>query len=250
MAVGGVALEVALQGAFFLGNRQFVVGQGEVVHADVAIAGGGQLLDGGCSISSFAPGGQVVAVDPPLRHETLRQVRVVEHRQRSGCRRMTSSTVRAKFRGLLGQAVDQVDVDRAKLQGARRVDHGAGFFQALQAIDRTLHRRVEVLHADADAVEAQLAQQAHGRPVGLARVDLDAVVAGVIVQQIEVLAQVAISWRSSSWLRKVGVPPPKCSCSTLLGVEVAGDQLDFLLQALQVGWARPRSLVMTLLQAQ
>ncbi|MNP14423.1 hypothetical protein D3C76_1067460 [compost metagenome] len=46
MAVGGVALEVALQGPFLLGNRQFIVGQREVVHADVAVAGGGQLFDG------------------------------------------------------------------------------------------------------------------------------------------------------------------------------------------------------------
>ena len=46
VAVGGVALEIALQGRFFLGNGQFVVRQGEVVHADVAVTGGGQLFDG------------------------------------------------------------------------------------------------------------------------------------------------------------------------------------------------------------
>ena len=75
------------------------------------------------------------------------------------------------------------------MQGARRVNHRAGFFQALQAVHGPLYLRVEVLQADADPIEPQLAQQPHGRPVGFARVDLDAVVAGVIVQQVEMLAQ-------------------------------------------------------------
>ncbi|MNQ77702.1 hypothetical protein D3C85_925860 [compost metagenome] len=83
---------------------------------------------------------------------------------------------------LLGQAVDQVDVDRAKLQGTGCFDDGAGLVQALQAVDGALYHRVEVLYADADPVEAQLTQQAHGRPVGFAGVDFDAVVARVIVQ--------------------------------------------------------------------
>ena len=36
---GGVALEIAMEGAIALGDRQFVVFLGEVVHADVEIAG-------------------------------------------------------------------------------------------------------------------------------------------------------------------------------------------------------------------
>ncbi|MNI75300.1 hypothetical protein D3C73_1314390 [compost metagenome] len=160
MAVGGVALEVALQGTFFLGDGQLVVGQGEVVHADVAIAGGGELLDGGPEhLQLGCRGRQVVAVDTPLRHEALRQVSIVEDREAVGLQadHFLDGAGEA-FRGLLGQAVDQVQVDRAELQGARRLDQGAGLFQALQAVDRALHRRVQVLHTEAHAVEAQFAQ--------------------------------------------------------------------------------------------
>ncbi|MNP68087.1 hypothetical protein D3C76_1639930 [compost metagenome] len=81
MTVGGVALEIALQGRFFLGNRQLVVGQGEVVHADVAVAGADQLLDGALQHFQFLRGcRQFIAVDAPLGHEAFRQVGVVEHR--------------------------------------------------------------------------------------------------------------------------------------------------------------------------
>ena len=45
VGVGGVAHEVAMQAAARLRLRQVVVGQGEVVHADVDVAGGGELLD-------------------------------------------------------------------------------------------------------------------------------------------------------------------------------------------------------------
>src|SRR3546814_3342451 len=66
-----------------------------------------------------------------------------------------------------------VDVDRAESAGAARVDHGAGFLDALDAVDRLLHRRVEVLHAEAGAVEAEFR---HAGDVGgrdEARVELD-----------------------------------------------------------------------------
>ena len=70
------------------------------------------------------------------------------------------------FRGLLWQAIGQLDVDRAVLQGARGLYQIAGLLQALLAIDRALHLRGQVFHAQVDAVEAQLAEQAHGRPGG------------------------------------------------------------------------------------
>jgi hypothetical protein len=67
--------------------------------------------------------------------------------------------VRAKrLRRLLGQAVDQVGIDRLEVQRARghQVAHA---LERLHAVHRLLHVGVEVLHAEADAVEA------HGRQV-------------------------------------------------------------------------------------
>ena len=82
MTVGGVALEIALQRGFFLGNGQFVIRQGEVVHADVAVTGFGQLLDGVLQhLQLVGRGRQITGIDPALWHEALRQVRVIEHRQ-------------------------------------------------------------------------------------------------------------------------------------------------------------------------
>jgi len=122
-----------------------------------------------------------------------------------------------------------------KLQGPGSVDHRTGFFQALQAIDRSLHRRVKVLQADADPIETQFAQQSHGRPIGLARVDFDAVVAGIVVQQIEVFAQVRHQLAQFVVAEKGRRAATEVQLLDFLcGVEVAGDQLDFLFQALQI----------------
>ncbi|MNL23526.1 hypothetical protein D3C87_1449200 [compost metagenome] len=161
-----------------------------MIHADVAVTGRGQLLDGALEHLQFLRRRrQFVAVDAPLGHEAFRQVRIVEHRQPVGLQRDDFvDRVRESVGRLFRQAVDQVNVDRAKLQGAGGVDHRAGLFQALQAIHRPLHRRIEVLQADADPIEAQFTEQAHGRPIGFARVDLDAIVAGIIVQQVEAFA--------------------------------------------------------------
>ena len=70
MPMGGVALEVALQPAFLLGDGQLVIRQGEVVHADVTVAGLGQLLDGGLQHQQlFGRGEQVVGINAPLGQE-------------------------------------------------------------------------------------------------------------------------------------------------------------------------------------
>ncbi|MNE32068.1 hypothetical protein D3C76_1881620 [compost metagenome] len=57
MTVGGVALEIALQGRFFLGDGQLIIGQGEMVHADIAVACGGQLFDGSFQHLKLGGGG-------------------------------------------------------------------------------------------------------------------------------------------------------------------------------------------------
>ena len=44
--MGGVALEIALQGALLAGQAQLVIRQGEVIHTDIHIAGRRQPLDG------------------------------------------------------------------------------------------------------------------------------------------------------------------------------------------------------------
>src|SRR3546814_5594990 len=74
---------------------------------------------------------------------------------------------------LFRQAVDEVDVDRAEVGGAAGVHDRAGFLDRLDAIDRLLHHRIEILHAEAGAVEADLAQLGDVGRVGEARVEFD-----------------------------------------------------------------------------
>ena len=155
-----------------------------------------------------------------------------------------------RLRRLLRQAVDQVGVDRLEAERARRAHQVTHALEALHAVHRLLHRRVEVLDAEADAVEAQSRPARQALGVRGARIDLDRDLGAR--RDAERRAQRWPSARcSSASLRKVGVPPPRCSCDT--------------------GWPRPSSptcsaisassasrysaarswcLVMTLLQAQ
>jgi hypothetical protein len=82
--------------------------------------------------------------------------------------------VRESVQRLFRQAVDQVEVDRAETRRARRVDQGDRLVHALDAVDRALHGGIEVLHAEADAVETEPREPGHVVGIGMARIDLDA----------------------------------------------------------------------------
>ena len=78
VGIGGIALEVALQKAFAQGNRKFVVGFGEMVHADEDVACFGQALHGVLQdIEFFFAAGNGIGVDAALGFEYVRQVGVV-----------------------------------------------------------------------------------------------------------------------------------------------------------------------------
>ena len=73
-----------------------------------------------------------------------------------------------------------------KAIGARRLDHLQCLRFALDTVHRFLHRRIEVLHADTDAVEAQLAEQSDSGIAHFARIDLDGIFS--VFNQLEILA--------------------------------------------------------------
>jgi len=73
----------------------------------------------------------------------------------------------------VGQAVDEVDTDGLEAALACFIHHREGFFLGLDAVDGLLHPLVEILDAQAHAVETQLAEQGHGGPIHLARVHFD-----------------------------------------------------------------------------
>jgi len=139
-------------------------------------------------------------------------------------------------RRLQWQAVNQVDAQRMVLQRAGRLDDGAGLLQGLHAIYGALDIRVQILHADADAVEAQFAEQSDGWPIRFPGVDFDAEVAVIIVLQVEVLAQMTHQPPQLIMAEKRRCAAAKVQLlDDLVLAQVAGDQLDFLLETFQIG---------------
>ena len=174
-----VALEVARKRAAALRAREFVVGQGEVVHADVDVAGAVEEVDGARHDRKLLRGARQVDVeDAPLRLEALRQVGVAVEGDAVGAKLQHAlHRVGEARHALFRQAVDQVDVERLEAARARGRDHVARHLVGLDAVHRALHRRVEVLHAEARAVETEFREEADGLRRARARVDLDRVFA-------------------------------------------------------------------------
>ncbi len=81
------------------------------------------------------------------------------------------------FRRTVRQAVNQIDADGFEPRFTRRNDDYNGFFVTLDAVDRRLHFRVEILNADAHTVEAKSAEHEDGVAADFARVDFDGVFA-------------------------------------------------------------------------
>ncbi|MNS94229.1 hypothetical protein D3C72_1284410 [compost metagenome] len=234
--MGGVALEVALQAALLQRTGQLVTGLGEVVHADEHVTGVAQLLYRVLQdVELGGAGRQIGLVDAALRLEHGRQVRVVV--QRDAVRRHRDHLVDGAFqrvRALQRQAVDQVHAHRLEAGLARGVDHQPGFRLALDAVHRLLYRRIEILDADAHAVETETAQVQHGVAANLARVDLDGKLA--FRQQFEV----AVDDAHHPVQLRIG-EEGRCAAAEmqldhlLATAEFFRHQRDFLFQVVEVG---------------
>ena len=227
-----------MQPALALGHGQGVVGQREVVHADVVVARGLERRQRarqhrhlvGCTR-------QVDGDDAPLRLEALGQVRVGVQRDAVGPQlgHLGQRAVEG-FGRLLGQAVDQVDVDRLEADLARRGDQGKHLLGRLDAVHRLLHDGVEILHAERQAVEAQLRQVA--QPLGRhgARVDLDGVFAPrhqaeVAPQHGHQLAQLVVAEEGGRAAAQVQL------ADGLAGADARHVQVHLAAQVAQVGRA-------------
>ena len=136
--------------------------------------------------------------------------------------------------GLMGQSVDQVHVDAGKAQVARRLDQIARHLEGLNAVDGLLHFGIEVLNAQAQAIEAQALQAFQMLLGGDARVDFDAdfgigserKALGGVTEQVFHLRGREIGGRSAA--------PVKLRHAALTR-NVFGDVLDFFLERCQIG---------------
>ena len=77
------------------------------------------------------------------------------------------------FAILPGQAVDQVHVDRTEVVPAAGFDHRERFLDRLDAIDRFLHDRIEILLAQAGAVESHPGKRLDVMRPHAARIEFD-----------------------------------------------------------------------------
>ena len=173
------ALAVVVQLAVFLGDGEVIVGQGELAQTDIAVAGRQQLLY------------RMAAHDPLVRlggktagHQALqgavaaRWMGIVEDPHTAGLQLDDGRHLAGKAAGgLPGPAIAEVDVHRTKIQGPCGIDQRARLPRALEIHLGLAIGRVDVRHTDIDVIEAQLTQQAHGRPGAVGQIDVDAVVA-------------------------------------------------------------------------
>ncbi len=90
---------------------------------------------------------------------------------------------------LPGQAVDQIRVDGVEIEGPCVLEHLADHRHRLYPVHRLLHPGIEILHPQAQAVEAQPAQQTQPRAVDRAWIDFDGVVAPVVFEKMKIARQ-------------------------------------------------------------
>ena len=164
-----------MQLALALGHGQRVVGQGKVVHANVAVALAEEALDRALQhLHARRRQRQIGRDDAPLRLEARGQVRVGVERDAVGAQGADLLDGAGKrSRGLQRQAEDQVGIDRDEAERARMLDQRPHHRFALLAVHGLLHRGVEILHAEADAVEAELAQCGQAAGIDGAWIDFD-----------------------------------------------------------------------------
>ena len=110
------------------------------------------------------------------------------------------------------QAGDQVGIDGLETQGLGLAHQRLHTFKRLHAVHGGLRRRVEVLDAEADAIEAQSRQVLQTLWVGGARVDLDGDLGTWrqhegAPQHVHQVGQLVVA-------QERGRPTPRCNCDT------------------------------------
>src|SRR5258708_31925821 len=172
---GGGALKIAVQRAILLRNGKLVARLGEVVHADVEIAGVEKLEQAHAEDFKFLHTFREMRGEGALLLLQPRHVRVAEEGDAIGSEsKNLIHGVGKSVRRLVGKAVNQIYVDAIEAEFAGGEEQVARHFVRLNAVHCLLHIGVEVLNAHAETIEAKLAQSFETLTGGYARVDLDA----------------------------------------------------------------------------
>ncbi len=208
-----------------------------MIHADVDVAGGGELFDGKAQQCDAQRGiGQVGGVDPGLGAEHLGQVRVAVDRKAVGPRGERGvQRAREAFQGLPGQAVDQIHVHRFQAVFAAGAQDGERVFGRLLAVHRLLHLRIEILDAEAGAGDAQSRKLADVLGGDVARVEFDGDVAVFGLAEMEPLAQRLQQPGDLRGAKEVRRAAAEMQLHHLpVRIEQGGDAVDLRVQHLQI----------------
>lgn len=229
-------MEVALEEAFFKGDGEFVIGFGEVVHTDEDIAAAGQGLDAVLQhVQLFFAAGDGVGVDAALRFENMRQVGVVVEGEAVGVERQYGVDGGFDaFGGLVRQTVNQIDADGFEPCFAGGINDFFGFFVALDAVDGGLYFRIEILDADAHAVEAEFAEHEYGIAADFARVDFDGVFAAgdkleMFADHAEYAFDLVVAQKGRRTAAEVQL------CELMPSAQMRGKQLHFFFEIFDIG---------------
>ena len=179
-----------MQAPLFGRHRKLIVWQSKVIHSNVDITCAGQFADGQCHDLQFLfRAWQISRLDATLRLEHRRQMCIAI--EGNSIRLQENHPIEGVVKPgdiLFRQAVDQINVDRCDAVLARSFDHVRSLFFTLDTIDRLLHLRIEILHAQAHPIETQLGQCSSFFIIHGARIDLDRIFAR---RQFEMIAQLA-----------------------------------------------------------
>src|SRR5271156_2504610 len=230
----GVALKIAMQRAILLCDGQFIAGAREVVHANIEVARAEETLEAGAEDAEFFHSFGQVRFERALLLFQPGHVGVAEHGDAIGRERQSFiNRVLETFRGLVGQAVDQIHVEAFETELARGGDQIARHFVGLHAMNRFLHLGLEILDAHAQAVEAEAAQGFQMGAIGDARVNLDADLR--VWREGESLARVAeqIFHLCGSQIGGRSAAPVKLNHRTIFGNALA-DVFDLAFQGVEI----------------
>ena len=139
---------------------ELVMLQREMVEPDRGIAMGIEFaLDGGGLVIAGVDAGKLGIVDHLLVLLEPRHMGIAEDRDAVGLQlRRLLRGLRDAVHRLGGEAVHEVEVHRGEARLAQELVGGLDEAEGLQPVDLHLHRRGEILHAEADAVEAHAGQ--------------------------------------------------------------------------------------------
>src|SRR5882762_7163471 len=233
---GGVALKIAVQRAILLRNGKLVARLGEVVHADVEIAGVEKLEQAHAEDFKFLHTFREMRGEGALLLLQPRNVRVAEEGNAIGSEsKNLIHGVGKSVRRLVGKAVNQIDVDAIKAEFAGGEEQIARHFVRLNAVHRLLHIGMEVLNAHAQTVEAELAQSFEMLAGGHARVDLDAnFTVGVEMEALFGKCKQVLNLFGCQ-VRRRAAAPMELDYGAILG-DAAADAFHLPLQHVKIRW--------------